>query len=274
MLFCPGMGNVAKRQRVRNGINRPGPAARATAARLHEEQRTLETENARERKSRQRSRDRERHKEALILASTAPDVEVDDSLSVRELNRISLRVAQYLVQELRCCPGPQSRRDVVERVLRHNTVSPLLPEYYARPQEAKAIHSFIENFRNELQLVKVANSNELLARKSALLDAAVSLGIDGVRPLSRVLETSELSINIALNRRIRAANTEETVLGLRLHRKKREGLSDYVKDCIELWWNAQTKVSPNKKDVIKHRVGRKDWAEPHPTHYLCDSQVC
>ena len=268
------MGNVGKRQRVRNGISRPGLAARATAARLHEEQRTLVAQNARERKSRQRSRDRERHKEALILASTTPDVEVEDSLSLRELNRISLHVAQYLLQELRCCPGPQSRRDVVERVLHHNSVSPLLPEYYAWPQEAKVIHSFIENFKNELQLVKVANSNELLARKSALLDAAVSLGIDGVRPLSRVLETSTGSITVALNRRIQADDTEETVLGLHLHRKKRGGLSDYVKHCIELWWNVQTKVSPNRKDVIKHRVDRKDWAEPHPTHYLCDSEVC
>ena len=199
------MDNVGKRQRVRNGISRPGPAARATAARLHEEQRTLVAQNARERKSRQRSRDRERHKESLILASIAPNVEVEDSLSVRELNRISLR------QELRCCPGPQSRRDVVERVLRHNSVSPSLPEYYARPQEAKVIHSFIENFKNELQLVKVANSNELLARKSALLDAAVSLGIDGVRPLSRVLETSTGSITVALNRRIQAGDTKETI---------------------------------------------------------------
>ena len=120
----------------------------------------------------------------------------------------------------------------------------------------------------------MANSNKLLARKSALLDAAVSLGIDGVRPLSRALETSSGSITIALNRRIQAGDTKETVLGLRLHRKKRGGLSDYVKHCIELWWNVQTKVSPNRKDVIKHRVDRKDWAEPHPTHYLCDSQVC
>ena len=118
---------------MRNGISCPGPATRATAARLHEEQHTLVAQNARERKSCQRSRDRERHKEVLILASTAPDVEVEDSLSVRELNRISLRVAQYLVQELRCCPGPQSRRDVVERVLHHNSVSPSLPKYYAWP---------------------------------------------------------------------------------------------------------------------------------------------
>ena len=159
----------------------------------------------------------------------------------------------------------------MERVLCHNNVSPSLHEYYAWPQEAKVIHSFIENFKNELQFVKVANSNELLARKSALLDAAVSLGIDGIRPLSRVLETSTGSITVALNRRIQAGDTEETVLGLRLHRKKRGGLSDYVKHCIELWWNVQTKVSPNRKDVIKHRVDWNDWAEPHPTHYLCDS---
>ena len=132
-IFCKRMGNVGKRQRVRNGIIRSGPAARATVACLHEEQPTLVAQNTRERKSRQRSRDRERHKEALILASTAPNVEVEDNLSVRELNRISLRVAQYLVQELRCCPGPQSRRDVVERVLCHNSVSPSLPQYYARP---------------------------------------------------------------------------------------------------------------------------------------------
>ena len=55
MFFCKGMDNVDKRQRVQNGINRPGLVARAIAARLHEDQRTLVAQNARERKSRQRS---------------------------------------------------------------------------------------------------------------------------------------------------------------------------------------------------------------------------
>jgi hypothetical protein len=109
---------------------------------------------------------------------------VEDHLPVREMNRISLRIAQYIVGELRSCPGPSSRRDVLERVMRHNIVWLLLPAYYPRPQEAKVIHNFIENFKHELHLVKMANSNEFLARKSALLDAAVSLGIDGVNALS------------------------------------------------------------------------------------------
>jgi hypothetical protein len=268
------MGNTAKRQRLRHGISRPGPAARLAEARLQEEQQALVAAKARERKACQRARDRQRHEEALVLASVAPDLEVEDNLTVRELNRISLRIAQYIVEELRSCPGPSSRRDVLERVMRHNTVWPLLPVYYARPQEAKVIHSFLENFKYELQLVKVANSNELLARKSALLDAAVSLGIHGVRPLSRVLDTTPESINIALSRRVYAPNTEDAVCSLRLNRKKRGGLSDYVKNCIDAWWNGQTKVSPNKKDVVRHRVGRNEWAEPHPTHYLCETQVC
>lgn len=267
------MGNAAKRQRVRGGVSRPGPAARAAAARMEEEQKTVSREMARARKALQRAREREREEETRGLASEPLHDDTRDQMSVRELNRISLRIVKYIVGELRSCPGPSSRRDAIERVMRHNAFWPLLPLYYPRPQEAKVTYGFIENFKNELQLVKVANSNERLARKSVLLDAAVSLGVDGVSALSRVLDTSASSINIAMNRRVYGLSPEEIVPRLRLNRQKRGGLSDYVKLQIEIWWNRQTKVSPNKKDVVKHRVGRNLWVEPHPTHYLCETQV-
>jgi hypothetical protein len=60
-------------------------------------------------------------------------------MSVRDLNRVSLRIAQYIVGKLRSCPGPLSRRDVVKRVMRHNTIWPLLHVYYLRPQDAKVM---------------------------------------------------------------------------------------------------------------------------------------
>jgi hypothetical protein len=267
------MGNAAKRQRTRHGISRPGPAARLAQARLQEELQAVVAENARERKARQRARDRQRVEETQLLVDLSPDPEGEDHLTVRELNRRSLRLAQYIVEELRSCPGPSSRRDVMERVMRHDIVWPLLPVYYPRPQEAKVIHSFVENFKHELQLVKVANSNELLARKSALLDVAVSLGNGGVRGLSRILDTTTESINLALTRRVYASDVQDTVPRLRLQRQKRGGLSDYTKQCVYVWWNSQTKVSPNKKDIVRHRVGRNEWVEPHPTHYLCETQV-
>ena len=121
--------------------------------------------------------------------------------------------------------------------------------------------------------MKIANSNDLLARKSALLDAAVSLGVDGVSALSRVLETSIGSLILAMRRRVLAANLDEKMPRLHLNRQKREGLSDYIKQQVVEWWNNQTKVSPNKKDIVRHNVGRNEWDEPHPTHYLWETQV-
>jgi hypothetical protein len=181
------MGNTAKRQRLQNGISRPGSTPRAAEAAYQEERRCFVVEVARERKALQRAR--QRAKEALSQ-QLASEQGVEDHMIAREMNRISLCIAQYIVGDLRSCPGPSSRRDVLERVMHHNIVWPLLPTYYPRPQEAKVINNFIENFKHELQLVKVANSNEFLVRKSALLDAAISLGIDGVAALSRVLDTS------------------------------------------------------------------------------------
>jgi len=103
--------------------------------------------------------------------------------------------------------------------------------------------------------VKVANSNELLARKSALLDAAVSLDTNEVKGLSRVLQTTKENINLALTRRVSTSDVQESVPRLQTQRLKRAGLSDYIKECVDVWWNSQTKVSPNK-DIVSHREGR------------------
>ena len=267
------MGNATKRQRRRHGIHRPGPAARESAARLADDERIACQNAARVRKANQRARERQRGQETIDLVAEPSHRDVSDHMSMREINRVSLRIAQFIIGELRGCPGPSSRKDVIEGLMKHNSFWPLLPAYYPRPQEAKVIHAFMENFKNELQFVKMANSNDLLARKSALLDAALSLGVDGVSAWARVLETSTNSLNLAMNRRVYGFNSDERVPRLRLNLQKREGLSDYIKEQVEEWWNSETKVSPNKKDIVRHNLGRKLWAEPHPTLYLCETQV-
>jgi len=159
-------------------------------------------------------------------------------------------------------------------VLRHCTISPFLPDCYHPPQDARARDAFIDNFKHELGLVKVANSHDLLARKSALLDAAVSSRCNvRVNALSRVLDTTKQSISIAMRRRVPNVDSPHLLPKLRVSRQKRAGLSEYVKQCVLQWWKLQTKVSPNKKDIVRHRVGRNLWLPPHPTHYLCETQV-
>lgn len=91
--------------------------------------------------------------------------------------------------------------------------------------------------------------------------------------LSRVSDTTKKSISIAMRRRVPDVEFQGLLPKLRLSRQKRAGLSQYVKGCVLQWWKQQTKVSPNKKDIVKHRVGRNQWLPPHPTHYLCETHV-
>jgi hypothetical protein len=77
-------------------------------------------------------------------------------------------MAQYIVEELKSCPGPRSRQQVLEKFLIHNTIWPLLLEYYPRLAEAKEIFLFKESFRSELQAVATGYSRNILARKGAL----------------------------------------------------------------------------------------------------------
>jgi hypothetical protein len=96
------MVNTARKQRVRHGVLRPGPVERVGAARLEEEERTATMEAARARKAsqraserqrvheRQRVRERQREEEAQLLVSERLQNGVEDHMSVRDLNRVSL----------------------------------------------------------------------------------------------------------------------------------------------------------------------------------------
>jgi hypothetical protein len=261
------MGNSTKRKRIRDGIVREGPHARALTLERQEEQRLLRAEAARVRQARHRAAIREALQISRALAAENPGGEEDD-MPDRSKNRVALRMAQYIVEELKSCPGPSSRREVLEKLLNHNTISPLLPEYYPRPAEARAIFMFIESFRSELQAVATSHSRDTLARKGALLDAAVSAGFGHLGSLSKVLQTNPSNINAALERRL---GLDAPSFAL-LMRKKRPGLSEYIRGTVRTWWHQHTRVSPNKKDVTRHRVRPKEYVE-HPTHYLTDTQA-
>lgn len=204
------MGNSANRRRTRSGIIRPGPAARAEEARRREE---LEREVAAEVEERQVRRrvanrgyqraHRERVREQLLQTVTMASEPVEPPLDVmcrNEFVRMANIIVQCIVEELKNCPGPLSRHGVIDRVMGDNVIWPLFPSYYPHPVEAKATETFLESFKAELDAVKNPYSNNMLARKGALLDAAVGLGVRGVRALSRVLQTKTDNILRAVDR--------------------------------------------------------------------------
>lgn len=301
------MGNVAKRRRAREGLKVGGPRERlaeelirreaaeheasaqrevadgdAERERMLEATRAKVREAARDRKRLQRCREKELKRpgdtESTSLGSGSMNSETADggvlpslpSQSCRESRRMSSRIFAFILEQLREVNNLADKKVVMESVLER--VSPFLPDCYHPPQEARARDAFIDSYRHELGLVKIANSHDLLARKSALLDAAVSSGSQKLATLSRVLGSSRKVLATAYRRRV--SDSDGTSLPkLRLSRQRREGLSAEVKATVIAWWSNETKVSPNKKDVVRHRIGRKEWLPPHPTHYLCESQV-
>ena len=205
------------------------------------------------------------------MKETAPD-EID-TISTRDASRVAQRIVRCICDELNLLPGPLSRQTILEKVLRHNQVWPLLPYYYPRHIEAKSIHYLIQSFKAELQSLAIPFSNNILSRKDALLDAAVSGTVGGVRVLARVLGTKPENIQAVLERQEDFKEGVVRFASLR-RQKRRDGSTQYTTEVVQAWWHSCTRVSSNRKDIVNKGGGLKKGGETHPKLYLTITQVC
>lgn len=181
------MGN-ARAQDRRRGVKRPGPAQRAPSPVRSTPALLAARENAAERQRQSRARRRLIIERSEHLAREGAELEISGR---RDVLRVSTRICSFIVDELENeCDGPRFRKAVVESVLRNAAIVPHLPEYYSSELEAKAAHTFIQSYKNELQMLKNPVSADKLVRKTTLLEAAVSSDVSGLRALSRVLGTN------------------------------------------------------------------------------------
>jgi hypothetical protein len=81
---------------------------------------------------------------------------------------------------------------------------------------------------------------------------------------------------IGLNKRTIPRSLNINTLGeswaLLKRNKRSDSLSAVVIDVVTSWWTKETRISPCKKDVRKHRCGRVV-LEEHACHWLEESQV-
>ena len=266
------MGNSRNQQR-RLGVRRPGPAQRAQA--LQEEQLRPDVVFARERVAERQQQCRARKRSLEEASRNLPrsdDIAPSHDFGRRDATRVSKNIVQFIIEEFeRVRRGPEFRKAVLESMLRNNALLPHLPNYYSCPSEARAQYSFIQSYRTELESLKIPTSTEKLVRKTTLLEATVSCNVPGVRALSRVLGTKASNISNAIQRRQTLDSAGASIFTL-AKRRKREGLSNNTKVLVNLWWTSETRVSPNKKDVTRKRLGPKIY-EHHPTHFLLESLV-
>jgi hypothetical protein len=148
------------------------------------------------------------------------------------------------------CPGLASRSELFDILWSHPSVKQNLPEFYLPPREAKAQMEVIANLQCELDAVKGVQSTNKLVVRGALLSAVVSTQVSNVRANVKVLKTSTSNVENARQKRRHLQNSGSSVWAAPRKWQGSDMLSKDVIDAVVRWWAVETRVSPNKKDVV------------------------
>jgi hypothetical protein len=172
------------------------------------------------------------------------------------------------------CVGPLNREFVIENILDSPLLCPHFPQFHFRPQEAQIYARMVQNLKEDLNEVKGVHSAEELAYKGAILNSVVGgrIKVGQISRYSRILGTHHANIRRAAMRRESTVQEGSSLWRLPT-RKPRPGFSGNTVELIVARWTMETCISPNKKEMTRNRIGPNEHEE-HPTHYLCETQVC
>ena len=188
------------------------------------------------------------------------------------VNRHADRISRTLIEDLLRLDNADLRAAVLQKVFSHVHVRPLLPDYYPTPADAVAERNILNSIRAELQRTKIPQTSGKLARKRAILEAAVSEIDADFSKFHRIMGLKKTNFHGALERLRSASTVEGARFGVPTRRKRQGGISDAVRFAVTTWWTEETRVSPNRKDIRRKRLGCNLY-DTHPVHLLMETQV-
>ena len=168
----------------------------------------------------------------------------------------------------------QDKIEVMAEFLDDKHIQPLIRE----KSTATHMHtSVISALKSSLQVLKVPKCNdELFMKRGALTLIANGLGDQEVslRRASEVLGIHPRNLYLA-RERLQRDGTSSQMLDLKQCQRqpRNDFLTSEIKELVVSFWTTESRVSPNKKDICRQRIGPKLY-EKHPIHLLDDSQVC
>ena len=141
----------------------------------------------------------------------------------------------------------------------------------------------VTTLRSSLQDLRNSKTNDdIFVKRSAL-----SMLVNGLMPMVETPGRDQVTLNQVgklLNihprnlynavGRVSESDALSNRLAVDLCKRKSSygGLSHEVKEIVVKFWTEHTRVSPNKKDIVRKRLGRKEYLE-HPVHLLDETQV-
>lgn len=140
-------------------------------------------------------------------------------------------------------------------------------------EKSIAEREILSGLVQSLEEVKQAKNKVELATKHAILTAVVSSGSSGsIRKKARLLGVHHRNVSAAILRRKKMNSRERFQWVLSVRKVRVDVLSNATKNAVVKWWISETRMSPNRKEVVRKRIGPGDYEEK-PTQYLLETQV-
>ena len=129
----------------------------------------------------------------------------------------------------------------------------------------------VNNLRNSFVSMNRSEDDLVLKRSSLMMLLNSDVDDINISELSKVIGVSRKTVYNTLNRII-SSGEGTSLLKLTTRCKPMTPITSEIKDVIIMFWTNESRVSPNKKDLCRKRVGRNQYEE-HPIHLLDVPQV-
>ena len=270
-LFLMANGRAVAR---RSGIIRPGPAERARLAAIRER----EKERQRQCRRRGQEANAQLQAEELLYAQNERRVEERccvsrEVLNRREVRRDAMLILDCVTSTLAKTPDRHHKEAVLQAVWSSHVTKVSLPISRRMSEQAKTHDAIVNGLAQSLSEVKSAKTSAQLVAKHAILTAVVSSGASGsARQTAHTLKVHHCNVIKAVQRRAMMTSGERVLWTLSVQKRRSDATSDAVRNIVIAWWNAETRPSPNRKEVVRQWIAPGVY-ESHHTQYLLESQA-
>jgi hypothetical protein len=266
------MGSAREAQR-RNGIKRPGPAERLDTELRRERDRIRQQECRRQRRLAATYRNRSREEQIPERPTLAPIRARCPVINQRHVRQDADAILSSVSLILDRSSDLQHQQLVLQTVWSDPRIAPSFPESARLSAQVKAQKEIIAGLVQSLSEVKNARRRADLVTKHAILTAAVSsVASASGRQKARLLGVHPRNVKAAIQRRSSMGSNLQIVWTLSIRKQRKDATSDSVRAAVIAWWVAETRPSPNRKEVVKHWVA-PGVHENHHCQYLLESQV-
>jgi hypothetical protein len=202
-----------------------------------------------------------------------PDPCEQGSMTGRNVHRVTTKLSKDLALHVVSKLQPHSKEIqimCIEKFLAQSLLKGILPSYLcAAKMKDQIVGNLREGIHSHLSGVQ---KTVVVMAKDIVCTLSVGADASSKRGLASVLGVDRRSVRKGISHKV-SLDTAHNAFWLHYRRAQRsDAMSSVDKEVVRKWWEEETTVSPNRKDIINHQSGIKEY-ESHPTQYLQVSQV-